>query len=86
MRNYHTLKRKDSLNITESPYSFGGNYSSRLTLSLTALVPYGSQASDMTHALQSALHLAPLPAHGWETTDDMFKAIDGYLDPATRLA
>lgn len=39
----------------------------------------------MTNALQSALHLAPLPAKAWETTDEMFMAVDGYLGPATRL-
>lgn len=40
----------------------------------------------MTHALQTAIHLVPLPADAWETTEEMFKAVDGYLDPATRLA
>lgn len=40
----------------------------------------------MTQALQTALQLVPLPANAWETTEDMFKAVDGYLDPATRLA
>lgn len=39
----------------------------------------------MTAALQSALHLAPLPAIAWETTEDMFRAVDGYLSPAARL-
>lgn len=67
------------------PYSFRGNHRSELNLSLATRMPCGLQALDMTNALQSALHLAPLPAHAWETTDDMFKAVDGYLNPAIRL-
>ena len=44
-----------------------------------------TMASEMTSALQQALHLVPLPAGAWETTEDMFNAVDGYLSPATRV-
>eukprot|EP00752_Nemacystus_decipiens_P004220 g3855.t2 len=44
-----------------------------------------TMAAEMTNALQTALHVAPLPAGAWETTEDMFNAVDGYLSPATRV-
>lgn len=44
-----------------------------------------TMAAEMTSSLQSALHLAPLPASAWETTEDMFNAVDGYLSPATKV-
>eukprot|EP00903_Cladosiphon_okamuranus_P014388 g13356.t1 len=44
-----------------------------------------TMASEMTSALQAALHLMPLPAGAWETTEDMFNAVDGYLSPATKV-
>lgn len=44
-----------------------------------------TMASEMTSALQAAVHLVPLPAGAWETTEDMFNAVDGYLSPATRV-
>ncbi|CAB1100383.1 unnamed protein product [Ectocarpus sp. CCAP 1310/34] len=44
-----------------------------------------AMAAEMTSSLQSALHLAPLPASAWETTEDMFNAVDSYLSPATKV-
>ncbi|CAM9549029.1 unnamed protein product, partial [Hapterophycus canaliculatus] len=44
-----------------------------------------TMADEMTKSLQSALHLAPLPASAWETTEDMFNAVDHYLSPATKV-
>ncbi|CAN0257094.1 unnamed protein product [Pylaiella littoralis] len=44
-----------------------------------------TMAADMTTALQGGLHLVPLPAFAWETTEDMFNAVDSYVSPAVRV-
>lgn len=44
-----------------------------------------TMAAEMTTALQGGLHLVPLPAVAWETTEDMFNAVESYVHPAVRV-